>query len=399
MDGEKIRYTAQDKRRFAACYATFTMNGALALTVGTLMPYVRDAYGLDYTFAGLLVSLHSLGNLMASFGAGLLPLAVGRRKSVVLFSACYSLSFLLMLAAPWRWTLALAFWMTGLARGAASNFNNTAINETAPGQAWALNTLHASFGVGAFLAPLMVMLCAQRLGSWRLACGVMIALGAAELALYATVPIPNDRVTRSGAGGAANLGFLRERSWWMSTATLFFYLCTEQGVIGWMVTYFQDTGIMSAAYAQVMASVLWLLILAGRLTAAWVSRFVEKDRLMVVMGVGMTAFFAVVMTARTLPLITAGIAGFGFSMAGIYPTAVAQSSDVIGRYPLAWSVMLTAASCGSILMPSVIGAVAERAGIAVGMSTIVVTVCVMLGVILANRAINRSGAKNGNPGK
>lgn len=388
MSAEKLTYSRQAKHRFAACFTTFALTGALALTVGTLMPYVRDAYGLDYAFAGLLVSLHSLGNLIASFTAGLLPLAVGRRKSAVLFSCCYSLSFLILMLASHRWLLVLAFLMTGLARGAASNFNNTAINDTAPGQAWALNTLHATFGIGAFLAPLMVMLCAQRLGSWKLVCGIMILLGLAELLAYATIPIPNNKVEKSGEGGAADLGFLRRRSWWMSACTLFFYLCTEQGVIGWMVTYFQDSGIMSAAYAQTMASVLWLLILAGRLTAAWASQHMEKDKLMVLMGIGLVAFFAVVITSRSLPLITVGIAGFGFSMAGIYPTAVAQSSDIIGRYPLAWSVMLTTASCGSILMPSVIGAVAEHAGIVAGMSTIVVTVCITLGVILANRVMN-----------
>ena len=79
-----------------------------------------------------------------------------------------------------------------------------------------------------------------------------------------------------------------------------------------MVTYFKDTEIMSAGYAQTMASVLWLLILFGRLTAAWLCTKVDPQRLLVLMSSGMVGFFVLVLLGRSLPVITFGIAGFGF---------------------------------------------------------------------------------------
>jgi fucose permease len=393
MDSTALTMTQQEKRQFRTCYMTFALNGVLALTVGSLLPYVRDACGLDYLFAGLLVSLHSIGNLIASFVSGLLPLAVGRRKSILLFSACYSVSFTILLLTQSHVLLALAFFLTGFSRGAVSNFNNSVINEIAPGRASALNALHACFALGAFSAPLLVMFCAQTIGIWQMMCFIMMAFGLCEFILYATMPISQSKF-KKGKTAAADLGFLKCRQFWLTTGTLFFYLCTEQGVIGWMVTYFKDSGIMSDAYAQTMASVLWILILAGRLSAAYLARRSDKSKLMLAMGIGMTVFFAIVMLSRSLPVITFGIAGFGFSMAGIYPTAVSQCGGIIKTYPLAWSFILTTASFGSILMPSVIGAVAESFGILLGMSTVVLATLVTLCFILVNLIYN---TKRDNP--
>jgi fucose permease len=77
-----------------------------------------------------------------------------------------------------------------------------------------------------------------------------------------------------------------------------------------------------------------------------------------------------------------GIVGFGFTMAGIYPTTVSFSGSIIQKYPLAWSFILTIASLGSIIMPSIIGKIAETAGIAVGMSSVAFVILVDLVLII-----------------
>ena len=384
-------FSMLEKKQFSVCFFTFFCNGALALSIGALLPFLREAYGLDYAFAGLLVSLHSVGNLISSFVAGILPLWLGRKKSIVLFSTFYAVSFFLITSSPNNFVLAAAFVLSGLARGAVSNFNNTAINEIAPGKAWALNTLHAMFAIGAFLAPIAVLLCtANNPSGWRIMCYIMLFLGVLELIAFALMPLKNDRVKRTETSQRVGATFLKEKQFWVCTGTLFFYLCAEQGVIGWMVTYFKDSGLMSAGYAQVMASVLWVLILAGRLSAAYLSTKMNKGRLLGLMGIGFIAFFVIVLLGRSLPIITFGIAGFGFSMAGIYPTTVSLSGGTIKAYPLAWSTMLTLAGIGAVLMPSIIGAVAETAGIYAGMCTVIVAVLITCGFIYANLRMHRN---------
>lgn len=164
---------------------------------------------------------------------------------------------------------------------------------------------------------------------------------------------------------------------------IIFYLCAEQGVIGWMITYFKDTGFLPASLSQMTASVLWVMILAGRLTTAWLSTRMQKEKLLPIMGVGLVCFFFLLLFSRSTVWIVIGIMGFGYSMAGIYPTTVSFAGNLIEKYPIAWSFILTIASIGSIVMPSIIGKIAETAGIFYGMGSIVVVVFIDMVCILA----------------
>lgn len=380
-----MRYlnTPKEKKRLCYTYLAFMLNGVLALSIGSLLPFIREARGLNYAFAGLLVSLHSVGNLISSFTAGAAAAMIGRKKSILLFNACYAISYLLILLGNTPAALAAAFLMTGLARGASSNFGNTEINSLAPGKAGFLNGLHAMFSIGAFLFPIFLTLLTRTEAShWIYACYFMVAMGVLSWILYFLVPVDAQEIVKKEKK-TSNFGFFKEPLFYLCTATLFFYLCAEQGVIGWLITYFVDTGLLSDALSQLMASVLWIMMLAGRLSTAWASERFRKERLLPVMGIGIVAFFFWLLLSKNTVLIVIGIMGFGYSMAGIYPTTVSFCGALIQKYAMAWSFILTIASMGSILMPSVIGRIAESAGIAYGMSSVVIVVLLDLALIIA----------------
>ena len=151
-----------------------------------------------------------------------------------------------------------------------------------------------------------------------------------------------------------------------------------------MVTYFKDSGLLSDSYAQTMASVLWLFILGGRLLCAFLSTKIPTWKLLCISACGYLVFFIIMIISRTALPITVGIMGLGFFMAGLYPTTISDVGKTLKEYPLAMSTLLTIAGCGSILMPSIIGAVAQQIGIVGGMSTIIVAVVVCMGLIFYN---------------
>lgn len=369
------------------------MNGMLALSIGSLLPFIRDERGLDYAFCGMIVSLHSVGNLIASFVAGMLPIAIGRKKSILFFNAFFAFSFLLIIMGGNKWFLALAFFLTGLARGATTNFCNLAINSLAPGSAGLISGLHAMFSIGAFTFPiLLTVLTNVSASNWIYAAYFMLVMGILSWILYYIHPLDSDKLERK-PGVKSNLGFFKEPLFYICTLTMFFYLCAEQGVIGWMITYFKDTRLLPESMSQITASMLWVMILAGRLLTAWLSTRRKKENLLLLMGIGMVAFFVLLLFGRTTPLIIFGIMGFGFSMAGVYPITVSFTGLIIDKYPIAWSYILTLAGLGSILMPSVIGSIAETAGIYYGMSSIVAVVTIDLSFILVlNRYIKKHNA-------
>lgn len=363
-------------------YMIFLINGMLALSIGALLPFIREAKGLEYAFSGMLVSLHSVGNLISSFFGGALAVRFGRKKSILFFNACLAISYLMILISGNMVCLVVAFLMTGLARGATSNFCNAVVNDLAPGKAGIVNGLHAMFSVGAFLFPIILMgITSSSTDNWTYACVLMLVMGIISWVLYLLIPVQNQVAQKEK--DSSGLGFFREPLFYLVIVTLFFYLCAEQGVIGWLVTYFKDTGLLSASLSQLMASVQWIMILTGRLTVAWLTTRVKKEKLLPIMGIGLVGFFLLLINAHTTPWIVVGIMGFGFSMAGIYPTTVSFSGKLNQKYPLCWSFILTMASMGSILMPSVIGKIAESAGIVAGMSSVAVAVVVDLVCIIA----------------
>ncbi|MBR1853166.1 MAG: MFS transporter [Lachnospiraceae bacterium] len=401
-------------KQFLLTYCAFLINGMLALSIGSLLPFIRDARGLEYAFCGLIVSLHSVGNLMSSFLGGALPLWVGRKKSILFFEFFFGVSYLVILFTDNNLLLALAFFLTGFARGAASNYCNLKINSLAPGKAWIINGLHGMFAIGAFLFPIILMLITRNAdGNWVYACGLMVAVGILVWVLYLLIPeesnVHGDSKQREDEGAGEDtvvaagrkkpgtqrelevqdrkrqgqFAFFKEPLFYLCIGTLFFYLCAEQGVIGWMITYFKDTGLLDPSLSQVTASVLWIMILAGRLTTAYLTTKLPKERLLPVMGAGLVGFFILLLMSRTTLWIMVGIMGFGYSMAGIYPTTVSFSGRLIEKYPLSWSFVLTTASLGSILMPSVIGRIAAKAGIFYGMSSIAAAIIVDILFILA----------------
>lgn len=376
--------TAEEKKQLCFTYLAFMLNGVLALSIGSLLPFIREAKGLNYAFAGLIVSLHSVGNLASSFASGTLAVFLGRKKSILLFNACYAIAYVMILYGNGNLMLALAFLMTGLARGASSNFGNYTVNSIAPGRAGFLNALHAMFSIGAFSFPiLLTLLTRTNADGWVYACYFMIAMGILSWILYFLVPISESEVKTSEKKNDTGVGFFKEPLFYLCTFTLFFYLCAEQGVIGWLITYFADTGLLSDALSQLMASVLWVMILAGRLTVAALSGKVKKEKLLLVMGFGFVGFFFWLLFSKSTVPIVIGIMGFGYSMAGIYPTTVSFCGGLIQKYSMAWSFILTLASLGSILMPMIIGRIAENVGIAYGMSSIVVVVLIDLALIMA----------------
>lgn len=381
---DMVEFWSDKKKRqqFLYSYITFMLNGMMALSVGSLLPFIRDARGLDYAFAGMIVSLHSVGNLISSFLAGALAVTIGRKKTILLFNAFFAISYALIIFGNNNIYVALAFLMTGLARGATSNFNNATINNLAPGKAWIINGLHAMFSVGAFVFPILLMaLTSSVADKWIYACYFMLAMGILSLTLYALMPV-EEFAKKEKSGTEKSWGFFKEPLFFLCTATLFFYLCAEQGVIGWLVTYFEDTGLLNASLAQIMASVQWIMILAGRLTTAYLSTKMDKSKLLRIMGIGLVLFFIVLLTGKTTPQIVIGIIGFGYSMAGIYPTTVSFSGKLIQKYPISWSFILTLAGLGSILMPSIIGKIAEESGIFYGMSSIVAVVVIDMALII-----------------
>ena len=195
-----------------------------------------------------------------------------------------------------------------------------------------------------------------------------------------------------GVAGVSVFGSTRAGAWLyllhcaaaLLTGLLFCQNAAEQSVTGWMVTYFKGSGIITGALAAYTVTVMWGATLVARLLIAFVFPFKQPRKAMVVMGVSCTIFYILLVQARSQGAAIALLFAFAFAMAGMNPTAVASAGRMTSVTSM--GIMLPVAASGAILMPWVIGMVAERAGLAAGMMTnIIPCVGLVLFAILVAR--------------
>ena len=373
----------------------FFVSGAASQPLGSFIPFLRETYGFSYDLSGILLSCQSVGNLAAVLAAGFLPVYLGRRTAILITAVWMVAGYLIFasgIGAPAL--LIAACLMTGVARGGNSNFANTMIS-TLPGEqaTRGYNLLHGCFAVGALLSPLLLISFTRRWPGmgWRIVAGLLCLLCLSQLVVYARMPLPPEKQEKSLK--AVDHSFLRVKQFWLGAAMLLFYISTEYAIVGWLVTYFQDVGVLSADHAQMMNSLLWLVIFIGRMVGAAVTGEVSRSRILMADGVGLFVFFLVMFFSRTAGPVVLGLVGVGFFMATIYPTAFAFGSDCIKGNDLGCSIMIFTGSAGGIITPAMVGFVAERAGIRAGMGLILAyTALLLLSVILSVASVQ--GAKS-----
>ena len=140
-------------------------------------------------------------------------------------------------------------------------------------------------------------------------------------------------------------------------------------------------GILSPSASQLMTSLLWVVIFAGRMLGAYLVGKVSRKVILVVDGVGLLLSFLVVFFSRSQMPIFLGIMGVGLFMATIYTSALALGTKAIRGNDLGVSTMILIGSAGGIITPLVVGLIAQQGGIQAGMAVVVVT-ALLLGAIL-----------------
>lgn len=372
----------ENKLVFGTMFA-FGVSGACCLALGSLIPFLRETYNLSYDFAGMLVSLQSVGNLAAIGLMGFLPAFFGRRKSVLITSIWMVVAYLIFTTGiGGAVLLPVACFMTGIAKGGNANFANTMMS-TLPGKKASVgyNLAHGAYAVGALLSPLLMVACtAKDSDGWRTTTIILLMLCLMQMANYTLVPLPAEKIEKSVK--SIDRSFLKSRAFWLASAILFFYVSTEYAINGWLVTYFQDIGVLSDNMAQMMSSLLWLVMFAGRMIGAAIVGKVSRKHLLVADGIGLMLFFLLVFFSRSQLPIVLGIIGVGLFQATIYTSAMALGTESVRGNDLGVSWMILAGSAGGIITPATVGLVAERAGIQAGMGVVVIMTVLLLVTIL-----------------
>lgn len=353
-----------------AGFILFFLSGICAISSGVVVSILRDSYDLSFSSTGTLLSIMSAGNIVASFLAGVLPAKIGAKKAVLLLTIGYFLGYLLCAFTGIFSLLAIAFLIIGLAKGSAITNCNVLVSTNAIERTRAMNVLHACYAAGALLCPFLIQ---AFLGIDAHAPMIGIALaGLLMWFLFLVTKLPDERTSPSTTTSASanadghTFAFLRDSTFWILTALVFCQNAAEQSVNGWLVTYFKSEQILSGTLANYTVSIMWGSTLIARLLIAFVFPVKNLYKTLSIMGLGLTVLYAILVQMHTPVAASIALFLFAFAMAGVNPLALSGVGQMTS--PASMGTLLSAATCGAILMPYIIGRIGDAISLQAGMA-------------------------------
>lgn len=366
----------QNKRLRNTGFLTFFFSGICAISAGVVVSLLQEQYSFAYSMTGTLLSLMSIGNLLAGFLIAMLPGILGMKPSILLLTVGYAAGYVLMGVTGVELLLMLAFFLLGIAKGSVINTCTVLVSNNSTDRTKGMNLMHSCYACGALLCPFLIAAAAKI--STSLAVFLLAALGVVLWLVYLSTPFAADNANGNEKKAVTDWSFLRSPRFWLLTALIFCQNAAEQSVNGWMVTYFKGSGIITGTLAAYTVTVMWGATLIARLLIAFVFPFKNPRKAMVGMSVLCSIFYVGLVCAKTQWAAVAMLFAFAFSMAGLNPTAVASAGKMTSVASM--GIMLPVASSGAIIMPWIIGIVAEGLSLTAGMACNIVP-CVGLIVI------------------
>jgi fucose permease len=371
----------------AVALASFVALGLGDGALGVAWPSVASAFDRGLSELGLLITVVMIGYLGTSLFAGRLERRFGIGPLLVASALLMAAGYLAFAGAP-SWGFVLG---GQLVTGAGAALVDTGLNAYVAlhHSTRAMHFLHAAFGVGATIGPIVM--------------ASAIGLGAGWRAGYLVLAV---------AQGILILSFLRFRSSWqvrranpeptrhesgvrvLALALLVFLLYTGVEVAAgqWSFTVLTvDRGLTTAAAGGIVAG-YWGLLTAGRIAAGWAGdRVTPRQSLLggsVIAAVGLVWFWiGAGPWAGGIGLLAAG-----FGLAPIFPALVLLTPGRVGAEQTAGAVgyQLAAAGVGAFAVPGAIGLLVRGSGLAAVAPSLVVLAIVMAA---AAAAASRSTAQ------
>lgn len=360
-----------------AAYASFVLLGMYAGLLGLAWPSMRAEFGLEVDAAGILLLLSTMGYLMGSFVTGPLAARLGSGNMFILGTTLMIFGLAGFAVAP-TWVVII---ITGFIASLGSGFIDAGLNAyvAAGYSARVMNWLHACFGVGITIGPL-IMTAALSAGSWR--AGYAVTAAFAVLVTLALVLLRGSwRSSQQRAGGlapvkrVAAVETLRLPQVWIGVA-LFFLLVGMESVPGqWAYSLFTEMRAMSIEAAGFWVSLFWASFTLGRMVFGTIS--ITLPRVMLIrLGLAFSALGALLLWLN--PLQVGGVVGLlllGLAQAPLFPILVLETPNRLGASHAENAIGFQVAGAGLsvAILPGLVGVLAREINLEVlGPSTLVI---------------------------
>ncbi len=377
-------------------FFAFVLIGMVGGANGVLLPSLSAFYSVGDAVIGFLFLVSSLGYFLSALSSGLLTEQLGLRWMLLLGAATFLLGMLAfglklpyILLLPARLMLGFGIGMleTGL------NIYVTAL----PRHTILLNYLHAFYGVGALVGPLVASLILALSWGWNsvyllltgLSLPLLLGFGVLYGPAYLDMPVREDE---SVASENVLRAVLRLPVVWLAALFLLVYVGVEVSLGNWSYSFLLDTRHQGTVLAGEIVSGYWLGLTLGRFLLQNLAQRLGMSTkgLMYFCVTGAAIGLLLIWFVPASAMAAVGFCFIGFSLGPIYPLTVAITPKLVPARlgPSAIGLLVSVSIVGLALFPWVAGVLAQTLGIWTLLPyTLVLTVgmlalCYLLSVIL-----------------
>jgi fucose permease len=353
-------------------YLIFIFLGIPDGMLGVAWPSMRANFGVDLGQMGVLLMASTVGFLITSFSVGRLIARLGIVGLLMIAVVVRGAALLGMGLSPEWWVLVAAAFCFGIGSGAIDASMNTyfAMNLSPR----LMNWLHASFGLGATLGPILMTALLSAGFIWRAG---YITVGLLQAALAILIFLRADAwEMRSEASGEVGRPTLAHKSYastlrrplvWVNIALFLVYAGTEVTAGNWSYTIFTESRGIPVTVAGFWASLFWGSFTIGRFLFGLIADRVNVTNAIRVMILLALAGALMIWWNPVDWVSFAGLVIMGFAAAPIFPLLVSSTPARLGVADAANAIgfQVGAASLGIALLPGLAGVMAQGMGLEV----------------------------------
>ena len=279
--------------RVSTAFWAFAVMGMNDATYGAIIPYLQPFYGLSYAVVSLVFLSPFVGYTLSALLNNAIHLKFGQRGVAFIGPLCHLLAYIIIAVHPPFPVLVISFILAGFGNGLLDAGWNAWIGAMANANEL-LGFLHAFYGVGATIAPLIATTMITKADlPWYYWYYCMVSFGAAELVVSVhafwkdTGAKFRDQHSRtSDETGSrlreATLKMPAARITWLCAMFLLGYVGVEVALGGWIVEFMIRVRDAEEFAAGMSATGFWLGMTVGRVVLGFVTpRIGEKLSIMV----------------------------------------------------------------------------------------------------------------------
>lgn len=363
---------ARQRNTLGLAFACLLALGTVSGLLGVAWPSMRHTFGLPLDALATLLISTTTGVTIGSMLSGQIMARVGMARTLLAANLLAALAMIANATVPAWWMFVAVGLFAGFASGTIGS--GLSIYIAAQGTTRDMNWMHAMFGVGATLGPLLMTATIGAGLSWRWGyAAVAVVFVILALLINSAADSISFRST-DVTPQAGNEPFhptplpavLRLPVVLVSLLLFLLYTGVESTTGQWTFTLFTESRSAPTYLAGLMTSLFWAMLTAGRIVFGAASDRIGISRLLrwsMAGGVVSAALFLV--NNQWVGFMAVPLMGLSFSI--IFPTLLSDTPRRVGRQHAATVIGLQAAagSVGSAVVPGLAGVLAARLGLEV----------------------------------